>query len=184
MEYLNFQQEKDVILWSLINETFGKNFAKKDRGPREEIGLELYITPKCNQNCSYCYLCKYGNELYPPEIQNENVILENLEIMLNHCLKNNWNPFRFDFFTGEIWDTEFGYKVYEVTEKAIKNGFKPNILVIPTNMSFLLSDKAIEKAEHFMEVCKSNGVKPCYSCSNDGFLIDLETRPLNSPNDY
>lgn len=187
MEYLTFQEEKDIILWSLINDVFGKTFSTRKKGERSEknsINLELYITPQCNQSCSYCYLCKYGDKLYPPEIRNQENILKNLEIMLNYCIEHKWNPHRFDLFTGEIWDTDFGYSVYEITKKAVEKGFRPDVIVIPTNMSFLLSDKSTEKAEDFLSYCKNFSVKVCYSCSNDGLYLDLKTRPLNNPESY
>jgi len=100
--------------------------------------------------------------------------------MLDYCIDNNWNPGRFDFFSGEIWDTDLGYNVLSITEEAIERGFHPRLIVIPSNFSFILNEEAKNRVEKFMEKCRQFNIKPCWSCSNDGLLLDLETRPFNS----
>lgn len=48
MKELSFQEEKDIILWSLIDDVFMKAFASDDPKLKDKVNIELYITPDCN----------------------------------------------------------------------------------------------------------------------------------------
>ena len=46
--------------------------------------LELIIRPSCKENCDYCYLTKYGKELFPREEKNTKNILSHISQILNY----------------------------------------------------------------------------------------------------
>lgn len=144
----------------------------------------MYITPDCNQSCSYCYLCKHKEELYPKELRNTETILKNLRIFLDYCLEQGFNPPRFDLFSGEIWDTQFGYDVLQVVYEAVQKGFCPDVIVIPSNFSFVLQDESLAIIDDYMTKFDKAGIRLCWSCSNDGWYLDSITRPFNDAEQY
>jgi len=48
--------------------------------------LELVIRPWCNHNCDYCYINKYGKELYPTQETNIDKILINIVEIINYVV--------------------------------------------------------------------------------------------------
>lgn len=177
-----FEQENNELLKSVIDNLYIKTFKKdwKNLSKSEQhITLELYITPECNQNCSYCYLQKFKDDIYPPHLVDNKKILKNLEILLSYCIENSLKPFNLDIFSGEIWDTDFGIEVLELILTYIKKGFRTNKIMIPSNFSFILDDKYANKIEELrLDYEKYGDVSLKFSCSNDGYFIDKETRPF------
>ena len=110
-----FQDEQDELFYSLIYNNYYKYWSGKEKINSEFIydipSLELQITPVCNKSCEYCYLIKYGDELYPKEIRNQDVILNNISILLDYYKSKGFKLPRVDLFSGEIWHTDFGLKV-------------------------------------------------------------------------
>ena len=183
---LTYQDEKDLVLEQMLNKFY--KIYQQDPDNRvytvHNCGFELYLTPDCNQNCSYCYLCKYKNELYPQELRNTETILKNMRILMDYLIENKINPPRFDLFSGEIWDTQFGYDVLQIVYEALQRGFKPGIIIIPSNFSFVLNDEALKIIDDYMQKITDCGVRLCWSCSNDGLYIDQMTRPFNNEEQY
>lgn len=183
---LTYQEEKDILLTNMLNKFFTiyKQPLDKMDFLAEQMSLELYITPDCNQNCSYCYLCKHKEELYAKELRDPKKIVKNTEILLDYFIENKMNPYRFDLFSGEIWGTQLGYDVLETVYQAAKKGFHPKLIIIPSNFSFVLKDESLAIIDQYMEKFKEQDIRVCFSCSNDGWYIDKMTRPFNNENEY
>lgn len=167
-------------IWSLpLNEQ--KKYISKMSGcsSNKDFMLELYITASCNQKCSYCYLTKNGEQLYPLDLRSEDTIIKNLEIYLDYSIKNGYNYYRVDLFSGEIWHLPFGKRVLETILKYIKKGLKIGSLVIPTNFSFCEKDSTIEIIEYYIKELENFDTKLCFSCSIDGLIVDKMNRPFN-----
>ena len=103
---------------------------------------------------------------------------------MDYLIENKINPPRFDLFSGEIWDTQFGYDVLQIVYEALQKGFKPGIIIIPSNFSFVLNDEALKIIDDYMQKITDCGVRLCWSCSNDGLYIDQMTRPFNNEEQY
>lgn len=178
---LTYQEEQNQVLEYMLNKVY--RIFQQDPNDRvstpHHCGIELYVTPDCNQNCSYCYLCKYKDELYPKELRNSETILNNMRILLDYFIENNINPPRFDLFSGEIWETKFGHDVLQVVYEALLKGFKPGMMVIPSNFSFVLHDNTLAVIDDYMQKFQEQDVRICWSCSNDGLYLDEMTRPFN-----
>ena len=114
MSIAEFKTENDQLLINTVNTGFLDYWRAGNKLIRQDIGIELYITPECNQNCSYCYLCAHGDELYPKQIRNHEQILKNYKMFLNYCVENKLKPAHFDLFSGEIWQTQFGIDILEI----------------------------------------------------------------------
>jgi sulfatase maturation enzyme AslB (radical SAM superfamily) len=79
MEYNYFLEEKEIIECYLESDLFNKKRSFQFLNDRfssnsEEFsdnflltGIELIVRPQCNQKCEYCYITRYGNNLYPEE---------------------------------------------------------------------------------------------------------------------
>ena len=103
---LSYQEEKDIALQYMMDKIFKiYKLSEKDSRNQDLFSLELYVTPDCNQNCSYCYLCKHKDDLYPKELRKPEIILKNIKILLDYLIEKDLNPGRLDLFSGEIWDT-------------------------------------------------------------------------------
>lgn len=178
---MTFQEENDKLLQNIVD-AFYNYFQSGKMETERDINsipmLELNITSACNQACEYCYLVKHGNELYPKEIRDEETILKNLDIYLNYCLENGFSFNRVDLFSGEIWGMSFGNKVLSTILSYMRKGLYIGFIMIPSNCSFVLNDKAVEQIEYFIEQYDFCGCRLCISCSNDGYVIDKQSRPF------
>lgn len=143
-----------------------------------ESNLELYITSLCNQKCSYCYLHKYP--LYPEEVNKKEIILENLKKLYNWIIKENLYIPNIEFFTGEIWDTNFGYEVLDITYQAIQNGLQVDWFMIPSNCSFCLEEEKTQRLQYYIDKFKDVRCPLVFSISVDGKPVEEQARPLNS----
>lgn len=182
---LSYQEEKDIALQYMIDKIFKiYKISEKDSKSQDLFSLELYVTPDCNQNCSYCYLCKHKDDLYPKELRKPETILKNIKILLDYLIEKGLNPGRLDLFSGEIWDTQFGYDVLEAVYQALVKGLKPGMIIIPSNCSFVLKDDSLNMISNYIEKFKEQGVRLCFSCSNDGWYIDKMARPFNNEEEY
>ena len=174
-----WDEENDYMIETVFKQLLNK--ASVD----EKICVELFLTDECNQNCEYCYLIKHQDELYPSKYRKPENILKNLKIFLNYILKNNFNIKFYELFTGEIWHTQFGIDVLNIILKYCKQ-FKnpPELIMIPSNFTFILNDKILEQIEEIIKEFKKINVELCFSCSIDGYYIEQENRPFkdNSKN--
>jgi len=97
---MTYQQENDKLLSSFLDRTFFKTWENQKEGLENFRTLELFLNTKCNLKCSYCYLANFGNELYPPELQDDKKVLANLQILLDWLLDRKLAP-RLELFAGE-----------------------------------------------------------------------------------
>lgn len=188
MTSLTFEQENNLILNNVIENCFIKTWKKNPQNrSRHEmmLSLELFITSECNQTCSYCYLCQHGKDLYPIEYRNKEMIFNNLKLILNYCSDQNLKFNRIDLFSGEIWGTDFGNSILDLILEYIqqKKLICKNV-TIPTNFSFLLNEKSKKIMFNYVKEFNACKVRLNLSCSNDGYFIDLKTRPLNNASDF
>jgi hypothetical protein len=141
-------------------------------------GIELYVTPACNQKCEYCYLVQHGDKLYPKEIRDSELILKNLDIFLNFLAANNYFPKTFDIFSGEIWSSNLGARVLQKLLDFVKlSEGKTEQITIPSNFSFLFNEKGRKTMETFIEAFSYYDCHILLSCSYDGPLLEEENRP-------
>jgi len=161
-----FQQENNILINSFLEHTFFKGWTK---GLANFEKLELQIGTHCNLKCKYCYYANYGDKLYPPEIQKPEIILNNLNLLLDWLIKNNFHP-EIEFFGGEPFSQELGFKCLKLILdkfKSIKKN-KPNRIVIPTNYTFLLSEERTKKVKNLIRYSKKIGIPILLSASFDG----------------
>lgn len=179
---MTFQDENNQLLQSIINPYY--YFWKLDKDKQYEfnkningnITFEIFVTPRCNQACSYCYLVKHGKDLYPEDCLDEDMILHNLDILLKYCLESGFRFPKFDIFSGEILGTSLGNKVLTKIIDYVKKGLQIDMVVIPSNCSFIYSDAATKFIQSCIDTANEYGCRICISASVDGKLIETKTR--------
>lgn len=170
---MTWDEENDYIINNTFEELIGKTHKK-----RQFLSLlELYLTSDCNQKCEYCYLVKYGDNLYPKEFRDFSKILNNLELFLNYLLEQNYEVPLMTIFSGEIWHTKNGIKVLDILLNYIKKAeVPPTFIMIPSNFTFILNDSYVEIIKYYVQEYKKAGTKLHFSCSIDGKFIEQENR--------
>ena len=90
-----FQEEQNELLQFNINNKFYDRWTQKQKYNKKDIletpCVEFIITPVCNKQCEYCYLVKYGDELYPKELRDQDTIFHNLKLMLTYFKENHFH---------------------------------------------------------------------------------------------
>ena len=172
---MTYQQENDILLKSVLNKRFFDNMKTDDT---VEV-LELIVTPECNLKCEYCYLYKHKYELYPKNAINHKTIINNLYNFMMFLYKNKYKVKTLDFFSGEIWHTDFGVEVLSTVYEFMKNTYKfADRITIPTNASFIMYDKYRYEIGKLIDDFDSIGCHLHFSFSVDGAVIEDKTRPL------
>jgi len=156
---VNFQEENDQLFNSVLAHTFFREIENFNN-------VEFYLGARCNQRCSYCYLVRYGKELYPTEIEKKDLLLHNLGLLCDWMIENgySWN---IDYFAGE------DYSVMFPALELILNKFggakkRPKRIVIPTNYSFLSNKKLTSRMESLLRRLREVGIPILLSASFDG----------------
>ena len=160
-----------------IHQLYDKLYFKQWKEKRGEF--ELIISPKCNLACKYCYVKDFYHKTFPEELYDENLTLTNLKMILNWLSENKYYP-HIDIFSGELLAQEIGYKVLDM----IYNHYAilpleeriPSI-GIPTNFTFLCSDKYTNKIEDYITKFDSINICLLLSASFDGYYME-ENRPF------
>lgn len=170
--------DRDNILGDVIDKLFINkwcNHPEKGIVPQ----LELQITYDCNLACEYCYVHRYGKDLYPFHLRDRDTILKNLDIFLSYLLSyDNLKIIDLLLFSGEIWQSDFGYEVLERIYKKLCIRQFVDAVTIPSNSSFILHEEYLNKFKEYVKKYEDIGVKLILSCSVDGLIIEDLTRPF------
>ncbi len=163
---MTFQEENDALIASFLSRTFLRGF--KDPGNEKLVNfrsLEIMLNYKCNLGCKYCYVHKFGDQLYPIEYQGEEAILKNVGILLDWLKVNDFDP-KIEVFSGETFSQDIGFKVLDLILDKLKGNNGP--LVIPTNFTFLLSEHQTKRVEEVLMKSREHGPQIILSASFDG----------------
>jgi len=167
---MRYEKENNLLLNSFLNRTFFKAWKESDNKKLANFqGLELFVNAKCNLKCKYCYIANYGKELYPPEYQDEKKILKNTEIFLKWLVKKNLAPRSIEVFSGEPFVQEIGFKIFEIIFNVFKKAKKkPAEIIVPTNYTFILSEKLTKRVENLLFQSRKLKIPVFLSASIDG----------------
>jgi hypothetical protein len=182
-----FQQEQNDLLKVVLSERYFKPWSlspfNKTISSVPAGHLEIYITSQCNQQCEYCYLVN-NPAIYPKEFLNKNVILENLRALYQWIWENEFNIPQVEFFTGEIWHSNYGFEVLDITLEYLQKGMRFQQILIPSNCSFVRDKKTLEKIQYYINNFAQIGVPLAFSISVDGKIVDAQVRPGSQENIY
>lgn len=178
---MNYRDENTILLNNSFDRMFFKNwhYTNKDRGNFKS--LELDVTYKCDLACKYCYVARYDDILYPKELRNNDRILKNTRALINWLIKNEMNP-DLDIFSGELFSQKIGFLILEEIYDIYKDTpdhLRPSLLLIPSNFTFLLSDKLTQKVDQIIENFKSINIRVSLSASVEGKYME-QNRPFKN----
>lgn len=169
--------ENDILLKSVLQGTFF-NAWKNDKQDLANVnfkGIELYLTTRCNLRCAYCYLQRHGKDLYPDT--DSKTILNNLSMLLDWLLENDYKP-KIDIFSGELFSQKLGFDALELIYEKLQGSDGIKSICIPTNFTFLCSEKLTKKVEMLIWKFASIGIRLYLSASVDGKFCE-DNRPAN-----
>lgn len=184
---IQFNLEQTDIIKTLLKYRFfnpWKEYQKNnldinyDKHLNSESSLEIFITANCNQSCEYCYLIKNKSQLYPQCFDNKELILKNLQILMDWIIENNFYIPTIEIFSGEIWHLDYGLEVLNILYQSVLNGLQTDIILIPSNCSFILDTIQTQKIQQYINKFQKINTRLCFSISIDGKIID-NFRPLN-----
>ena len=180
---MTYQEENNKLMESFLEKTFFKGYKDPSTKETENFrGLELFFNDKCNLSCKYCYLQKFGSELYPKDIQDSGNILKNLEMFLDWMIENEYAPHHIELFSGEVFIQESAWTAMDMilkkfSDKSLKR--RPEGLIVPTNFTFLLSDDLTKRVEDLLQRSRDVGLPIGLSASFDGKYCEAN-RPFKN----
>ena len=162
----------------------------------EQFNIELVIHADCNQTCEYCYIYKYGDQLYPKANRcSREQILKNIQMLCDYWFENEVFPYSFSLFAGDLFYDDFFYDVVNIIYNFYKNieikypdfvqiirekSNNPDypIIVVPCNFSFCRHKEKIIRLENLIEQYKNDiDLAFGFSYSGDGkYVTDTRER--------
>ena len=181
-----YQTENDALVNSFLERTFLATWRNQAKGNENYRKLELFLNTKCDLNCAYCYVARFGKQLYPPKLQKDRLVLGNLNIVLDWLIENKMAP-ELEIFSGEPLSQNIGYRALDMILDKFRNAEnKPRPIVVPTNFTFILDDDKTRKVEQLLVQSREIGMPIILSASIDGKYCEAN-RPFkrggNDPRD-
>ena len=184
-------EENKELFKFFVENSFFKNWRLSKRGDikyHNYNSLTLDIDYSCDLKCEYCYLKRFGKELYHNKTIKKDNLIKNTEKIMNFIYKNNMyclleifsgEPFRNKAFC-DILDIIYDYQSKMPVEK------RSDYVSIPSNLSIFRTafkkdaDKFIEYQKKFEEI----SINLVLSASVDGPFMDDENRPRANKEKY
>lgn len=152
---------------------------------RNDLGIELIVRPNCNQQCEYCYIYKYGKDLYPHQISREE-ILHNIDLIFDYIFNQRKNfLYEIELFAGDLFYDAIYFDILDIYDKYLKKIkseapelFDRQILICcPCNLRWVYEKpELIERfRKYYKYFDKEYGVFLSFSWSTDG-LYAVESR--------
>lgn len=160
--------------------------------------VEIIVNPGCDQNCSYCYIARYGKELYPLDTrQDKEGQLHNLNLLFDYFFEKKilircWEIFGGDLFKdGIFWDImDIFYERYSYIKKNYPYVFEePNDsryieVILPNNLSYFYDDEYQQKFIEYKDKLLEAHVMIGVSWSTDGkYAVNTREKRI-LPDDY
>lgn len=164
------KKENNLVLQTFLDRYYFKPF----KDPESNQFIELFIKGSCPSKCAYCYLQRHLKELYPLEYEKNDLILENLNSFLDFYIEQEFCC-GLEIYSGRLFADDFGFEVLETIYQKFKDPFitKPQYIIIPDDMQFLLNDEMITKMEYYIDLFMNEIKIPfVISASVDGELMD------------
>jgi len=165
---MSYESENNDLLNSFIRRTFFRGFRSPEQHPNWSR-IELFMNSRCNQNCKYCYIARYGKVLYP--VFEHDTVVKNTKKLLDWLSSRKFRP-NLELFSGEplVQPTSF-----EIIDMILDHEISS--LVIPTNFSFMLDDKLVHEVEKRILAAKHRKLPLFLSASIDGKYCE-SNRPI------
>ncbi len=181
---MTYQEENNRLLESFLARTFFRSWKKRPRVPDNFERLEIQVTASCNLACGYCYINRHGGGLYPVELRDNEMILRHLKALLSWLAERGYSPMGIDLFSGELFAQELGFEVLAAMlahYAGVQPELRPQVIVVPTNCTFLLSSELTKRVEGYIAGFASLGVRLALSASVDGKYEEINRPGRKGP---
>ena len=112
------------------------------------LGMELIVHPQCNQQCEYCYIYKYGKDLYPNYVTDEEM-LHNTDLIFDYVFNQRRNYFyEIELFGGDLFSSEIYFKLLDIYEKYLKKIKEECYQIFKTQTTFCCPSNLSWVVEH------------------------------------
>lgn len=175
------QKQENNILFKDFIDRF--HFCKSEYGELKDEysrSIELYVSPYCNTKCVYCYVKNFRDKIYPNKIGKKEDILNNLKLLLDYFKRENIHIQKYEIFSGEFFFLTYWEEFLEILYQYFKDETETDLLIVPTNSTFLMDDEKTKKIEKWVYDFKMIGIYMSFSHSVDGKYADPISRPFAS----
>lgn len=156
----------------LINDVLERQYYSHFRNGDKKI--EIFLNGICKANCDYCYLKKHQKSLFPLSIYNEDKIIENLRLLLNWYIENEFTC-PIDIFSAEWLTTPLATRVfdcvYDVFSK-VDISKRPPCIMAADNLQFLKNEQYTAMVEANIQKLNTLNIPFSISVSIDGKYCD------------
>lgn len=182
MEDKYFEQERELLI-NYIDQTYLPGI-KDNVNSKWKRGafVEIIVNPACNQQCEYCYIHRYGTELYPLDTRtSKEGQLKHLKMFLDYTHEHKilipcWEIYGGDLFhDGIFWDIlDMFFDYYtglfkehpELKQEVLLN--RCIEIICPNNMSYFYEESNRVKFKEYWKRFEKNDIMIGMSWSTDG----------------
>lgn len=183
-----FEHDQKELLENFVSKRYLPNIFSKNKNTTWQCGegIQLIIRPQCNQRCSYCYITRFGDKLYPKETRLSNEeLLKNIQIILNWTIENKVFIPEWSLFAGDIMGDKLYYKILDLfidTFKSIQiehirntHKWKKPVILLPTNGYYFRTEEHRNLIREYKQKLEKINMVLAFSWSTDG-LYAVEAR--------
>lgn len=179
---MNITFEDKLLANDILERHFYDNFRNPEKYSNKK-SLEIFLTGACRANCEYCYLKQNLQELYPINLHDEDQIVQNVQLILNWYIKNQFKC-NIEIFSADWIATPLAKKIFNIFYNTFKDAeYKPPAIICPDNMQFLKNNDLTLQVENYIKLMESIGIPLILSASIDGKYCDNYRTP-NSDDYY
>lgn len=192
----SFIENEKELLKSYIRHYYLPNiFLPKAQTQNEFIigaPIELILRPECNQQCEYCYIYKYGKDLYPlhKRIDKEQT-LKNIHSLLVFLIENKITIPEWDLFGGDLFYDNLIYEVFDMLLNYYASVIKTTKQIktidinLPTNPTYLVIDSHQTKIVNYIDKFNKFNIRLNISISTDGlYAVDAREKDETVDQDF
>ena len=188
MNYASFHENENKLLETFLFASFNEIERTKYYTSSIFEHLELIITPECNQKCEYCYITKYGKELFPLHRRADKpTTLQHLKMVMDYFTYEKKFIFKeYELYAGDLYTTGYLIEVLELLLPYFQHIMKkvpelPNFqetrIIIPTNLRFVENDEIVQRIYELVDEYTKINVVINFSWSHDGaYSTDLREK--------
>lgn len=188
MNYASFHENENNLLETFLFASFEEIERTKHFTSSVFEHLELIITPECNQKCEYCYITKYGKDLFPMHRRaDKETTLKHLKMVMDFFTYEKKFIFKeYELFAGDMYTTGYLIEVLEMLLPYFQYIMKkvPELpihqetrIIIPTNLRFVENDEVVKRLYELVDDYTKINVIINFSWSHDGaYSTDLREK--------
>lgn len=176
---MDFNDENTEVINQFFERTFFARWGGDENVNSNFKRVEIILTPECNLACRYCYINKYGKDLYKECVREKEDILNNLDMLMDWLIRNDYQP-ELDLFSGDIFSQQIGYDALDIIYNKYKKLPKEkriDRISVPCNFTFILDEDLTQKVKDYINKFKELEINLGLSASFDGKIIE-DNRPM------